>query len=72
MLKKKDTGFAVFSPFKSGQTKMLVNDIVKHIGFIIPLNQVGLKKTLCKHVSGTGFIIPLNQVGLKSYLFICV
>ncbi len=43
MLKKKDTGFAVFSPFKSGRTKMLVNDIVKNIGFIIPLNQVGLK-----------------------------
>ncbi len=44
---------------------MLVNDIVKHIGFIIPLNQVGLKSDPNYPFISNSFIIPSNQVGLK-------
>ena len=45
---------------------MLVNDIVKHIGFIIPLNQVRLKSDPNYPFISNSFIIPSNQVGLKT------
>ncbi len=37
------------------------------LGFIIPLNQVGLKNGFHAVQLIFRFIIPLNQVGLKSY-----
>ncbi len=65
LLKKKDTGFAVFSPFKSGRTKKAGMRKLWSVRFYFPLNQVGLKKFHGQSPDFTRFIIPLNQVGLK-------